>query len=210
MNKIIQSFISFLPRGRLFRAMRREESNMYKFADSITRELSRLNDKIDSVRQGLFLITEDADALSYWLRLTGLNTYSEVLSQIRKRGGTSRPVFIETLMANGERGQDSDLFEFRPLRAGLSKARDACYNSNDWRFKFGLRLRNETTAPSNPRHVVGFIKNRTSQLGSQRVVATLADSQVLSQGFLTSEGLDKKEIYENIRTLHGDIVYTYY
>lgn len=243
MNRYLRSFIKFLPRGRLFRNMFNEGSNMYKLGRGLTRELERLFTKIDSFKRGLFLLEEEPTSLNYWKDTTGQESYDQVLFQLRKRGGTSRITFIETLRANNERALDTDVFEFRPLRAGRSRAGDGAYNDPAWRYKFGLDLatnRNVVTSNIRPfragvsragdrltnspaaqfREIVNFGEGREMEsvnhhfvrgyVRSNPTVNHRVATNEISDEYFTNNGVNKKVLYNDIKSLHSDIVFAYH
>lgn len=243
MNRYLRSFIKFLPKGRLFRNMYKGESQMYKFAKGLIGEIERLFNKIDSFKRGLFLLEEEPTSLSYWQGVTGQETYDEVLFQLRKRGGTSRSTFIETMRANNERALSTDVFEFRPLRAGRSRAGDGLYNDPSWRYKFGLDLnanRNVVASNLRPfragvsragdrlynspaaqfREVVNFGEGRESESvrhyfvrGYVRANPTVnhrVTSSEISDDYFTTNGINKKDQYRDIKSLHSDIIFAYH
>jgi uncharacterized protein YmfQ (DUF2313 family) len=135
-----------LPSGRAWN--KETGSNLDKIADGVSQEFLRVE------KRGNQLIieldpTRTSELLPDWENLLGLpdvsfgvpTTAQErrnlVVLKISLRGGQSRKYFIDLIK---KLGFDITIVEFRPFRAGISRAGDAINADDDWRHTWMVQM----------------------------------------------------------------------
>lgn len=136
---------ALLPPGRAF--PRERGSTLDNLLDAMAQELARLDARADRLTTEAVPSTT-AELLTDWERVAGLpdscsgllsdtlqGRRADLVSKLISRGGQSPAYFIELAAALG---YEVTIEEFRPFRAGWSRAGDALTNG-DWVYTWRVR-----------------------------------------------------------------------
>lgn len=145
---------NLLPPGQAFR--RDPGTNLETFLRGLAIELSRVEARSDQLPIEVTPSTT-TELLAEWEAVAGLpdkcsgrledtlqGRRNALMAKLSSVGGQSKAYFIEVAK---QLGYDITITEFRPFRAGMSRAGDALTNTDDWVFAWRVNSR-ETTVIS--------------------------------------------------------------